>query len=487
MSFTINENLYTSTFEKTKKGFQHSKGNHLKLFPFGSDMKHYSVSTNELKAFHGTAGKFCRNCLHLAEPPLIPNSLLTKSIVSEVDSEHKATLIRIIEELLLDEDKNLILFNYQILPYLTAKNKNPKLDSLEEFISALLVDQEIKKILSENFTLIESTNVFYRLVLDYFKSVVIKNDSFEEDNSYYAGEIVVEIRRLFKTDLKSLIINKPMFTTNIASLIKFYYFIYIKRLSSSITPLFDDQKGVSPFFFTLEWEKVSKSRIAVENGWKRLENLVDPIFAHANCLELINTINFPQKDGLPDKLIYSDIFDMITGISEEAEKDFTIAIQTLIKRYQTAINGVNWSEFEQNYLAPDGNNYKQFHSLSLIYKLFSMIRYQFETVPTRRPPYTSFSRWFKEFVKFNYVKSRGTLGATLKIDKELLLLFTELSIMSNPGEKLLISHLWLELEKRDILFDNTSKKEIVLFFEKINILEKKSDSGDAQYVKRLYK
>ena len=40
-----------------------------------------------------------------------------------------------------------------------------------------------------------------------------------------------------------------------------------------------------------------------------------------------------------------------------------------------------------------------------------------------------------------------------------------------------------EFEKRGLLFDRESKKKIIELFERMNLLEKRSDSGDAQYVK----
>lgn len=38
---------------------------------------------------------------------------------------------------------------------------------------------------------------------------------------------------------------------------------------------------------------------------------------------------------------------------------------------------------------------------------------------------------------------------------------------------------------RGIFLDNTSKEYLQDFFTKLNLIDKKSDSGDAQYVKRI--
>jgi DNA phosphorothioation-dependent restriction protein DptG len=174
-------------------------------------------------------------------------------------------------------------------------------------------------------------------------------------------------------------------------------------------------------------------------------------------------------------------------MDEESEKGFTFSINKLITRYKDGLKDINWDEFEKKYETPTGENYLRYHSLSLIERLYQMVKFQFENSPGRNTAYRSFSAWFKEFGRWNYHKLRGSLGGTLKIDKETLLLFTELSILSTSKDKILTSQLWLELERRGILLDKLSKREVIQFFEKINILEKKSDSGDAQYITRLYK
>ena len=45
--------------------------------------------------------------------------------------------------------------------------------------------------------------------------------------------------------------------------------------------------------------------------------------------------------------------------------------------------------------------------------------------------------------------------------------------------------LFKEYEKRGIYLDGTSKEYLQEFFTKLNLIDKKSDSGDAQYVKRI--
>ena len=48
-----------------------------------------------------------------------------------------------------------------------------------------------------------------------------------------------------------------------------------------------------------------------------------------------------------------------------------------------------------------------------------------------------------------------------------------------------LNDVFSEFECRGVFLDNHSKDEVMRYYEKLNLIEKKSDSGDAQYVKRI--
>ena len=64
-----------------------------------------------------------------------------------------------------------------------------------------------------------------------------------------------------------------------------------------------------------------------------------------------------------------------------------------------------------------------------------------------------------------------------------IILITKICI-NNKG-RMKLNKLFDEFELRGIFFDRNSKAKIVLLYEKLNLLEKKSDSGDAQYVRSV--
>lgn len=63
-------------------------------------------------------------------------------------------------------------------------------------------------------------------------------------------------------------------------------------------------------------------------------------------------------------------------------------------------------------------------------------------------------------------------------------MFTKIILAENNG-KIKLSMLFDKFEDRGLVFDRESKRKITELFEKMNYLEKRSDSGDAQYVKSV--
>ncbi len=81
-----------------------------------------------------------------------------------------------------------------------------------------------------------------------------------------------------------------------------------------------------------------------------------------------------------------------------------------------------------------------------------------------------------------FLKNRGSIGAVFNMSHEMLLLLTAVCVKE---ERMPLNRLFEEFSKRGVAFDRHSKKMIIELFDSHNILDKKSDSGDAQYVKRI--
>lgn len=490
MGFIINENKYKSSFINAK-GFTHNKGSIIKLFPFATDTKNLTDSIADFNSFKGVIGQFFRVCRKLSYSKTINKEELLNSVIKSVSTDQIFDLKNLLAELLFDEDNDIMLFDQKVLPHLNSKSPNVKLKNIQLFISNLLIDEEVEQIVNDVFAGHEPQNILYKLILEHLeKASDVEVSLFDRDGTYN-GRIAINIRELFKKDLRHMVTHQAFFIENISILLKYYYFQYIVRLNTQLNLMFTVDNKIPPLFYSLDWEKLSRSRFCLENGWSNLEHSMDDTFVHANCLELLNTIEGNDgcfATGFP--FTYEEIQQTVIAMSEEGKNDLSIKIHRLTEDYIEAIakaerenERFKWSNFVQQD-SEGGESWTEHHPLKLIKRLFELIKYQFKNTG-RNKPYEEYKLWFINFVKHNYIKYRGSLGPTLKIERPLLLLLTELSILSSMSDKVILNKLWMDFEIRGLYLDHESKKEIIKFFEKINMLEKKSDSGDAQYVKSL--
>lgn len=114
-------------------------------------------------------------------------------------------------------------------------------------------------------------------------------------------------------------------------------------------------------------------------------------------------------------------------------------------------------------------------------KLYEIIDYQFIN-GGRKSHYNGYNKKFIDFVQKNFGKFRGMNGYTVSLHDNDIIMFTQIILKENDG-RIRLAKLFEEFELRGLLFDRESKKKIIELYEKMNLLEKRSDSGDAQYVK----
>ncbi|HEY4196989.1 MAG TPA: DNA phosphorothioation-dependent restriction protein DptG, partial [Mucilaginibacter sp.] len=465
MDFKINEIEYAKVFDK--KVFNHTRGRLLKLFPLSSERPDLVDSIPDMESFAGITGEFFRACHDMQYAHTPTNKELLDSVILTVTTDEPTQLKAIITSLLFDANDDVYLFSAQILPHLKLRSNNSKLQVLQEFVANLLIDDEVKALIkcSKGDS---HENILYNLIIEHLNKLSSETVREWDKEGYYHGQLASDIRALFKTDLANLSKLQEFYIANVSQLIKYYYFHYITQQSLRSADLFDQKREIHPLYFTLNWEKLSRSRLALEHGWKKVESNATALFAHANTLELLNMISFNKKFVCAQgPFTYWEIREDVQKMTQDEENDFTASIYKLIRAYRQKIVDVSWESFDEIYEPPQSDIYQQFHSLSLIHQLFSAIKYQFEN-SARSTSYREFGNWYKTFVKSSYFKLRGSLGGSLKIDRDLLLMMTELSIMSQGDgqDKILVSKLWDQLELRGIYLDEKTKQAVITFFGK---------------------
>jgi DNA phosphorothioation-dependent restriction protein DptG len=323
-------------------------------------------------------------------------------------------------------------------------------------------------------------NLFYQLIVDCLPELNNKETS---KNSKQYLNLFKEIKVQFLEDFKFLASNEETFLKHIEDLFKYYYFFYLTQLAQRFNS-FGHSEGTNPIYFSMDWETLSESRLSYQYGWKKLSNDLKGLFSHANTIELLNYITI-NGDSIGD---YLTIKQKWPELSTNEQKQLIEKIKEISKFYTDHIDGLDtgesWEKCEKEIKSFLNRNTKEFKdelSIELV-SFYKRVSYQFDN-SVRKSPKDKYEKWLTSFSIKNFTKTRGRLGLTTVINQEHLLFQTKLCVGNE--EKIRLNELWERLNKRGLTFDETSKAEIIKLFERINLLEKKSDSGDAQYVKSV--
>ncbi|MEK4524759.1 DNA phosphorothioation-dependent restriction protein DptG [Paenibacillus sp. FSL H8-0104] len=379
------------------------------------------------------------------------------------DINQKNEFKQMIKTLFIDENNQLFLFHPLTLYYInTVENENRK---LAEFLYAVLWNGraawEINK--DEHQTDDLMSSLIFK-ALPELKS--------EESQSQKFSALIPEISELFAIDFEWLSTKQDLFTQQFEKLLSYYYFFYVTQLSRRNEALFATyEKSVVPIYFTFEEEeKLSKTRVSYEYGWKNIERSINRMFTHVNFLKMLN-ISVEETGEL---LSYHEIAEMLRSGTYEEISRIEEAIDKVIEQYGEGLSDVKWNQMNLN---PANYDLTVLNKLST---LFQMIDYQFNN-SFRSKPYNEYKMWFTHFCQRTFLKSRGRSGKMLILDTDYLLFFTKVIIKDEP--KIRLKKLFEQFEVRGIIYDRDTQVSIIEYFEKLNLLEKKSDSGDAIYVK----
>lgn len=440
---------------------RHSTGYRFKLFPFVTQPN--SIVIENLDQLIGTF--LCR--IQNKKPIKITVSELVEKLSSETEIEFgKENIFRdTVRQLFFDEDEQLRPLNLQMLSHTTHKELG------EEKIADYLVDVLGDKCKLKNFIdsaelkASDSYNVFEKLVLNNIESKTIENT---DELTYY--RVIDSLKDVFEKDFEYILENQTRVRDYLVSLLEFYFFSYTAQTCMQLDRfVYGDRNQNIPLYFCLEWEKTSQNRKCFTEGWQNLQRSIERMFAHAVVLEILN-----HTDENSKQVDYIELQKIITN-NTEVESHIAKKIYNLTKLYRDAIiDCAQMNDIEKI------ENIDEEIELSLKY-LFDSVIVQFKNSKRLRA-YNSYSKKFEKFCH-KFLKNRGRNGLILSISEENLIFLTKISIKDN--EQMRLKDVFEEFQKRGVFLDNLSKEQVTEYYEKLNLIEKKSDSGDAKYVKRI--
>ena len=189
---------------------------------------------------------------------------------------------------------------------------------------------------------------------------------------------------------------------------------------------------------------------------------MEEFYAHEHVLNIIGLNTFTEDRNL----FYHDIKRIIDEAGPEAEKQFVQSIYSwLAEVYKVK------TSFDVELYSPEKTIDDAFNDL------ISSVKPGISKEINSR-----YQKAYEAIVSKFFRKHGGSLGTLLSLTQEQLLLLVAVSVRN---ERIELKQLWNEFEKRGVWLDHHSKEEVVKVLDKLNYMEKKSDSGDAQYVKSI--
>ncbi|WP_026584146.1 DNA phosphorothioation-dependent restriction protein DptG [Bacillus sp. J33] len=452
----------------TGKG-KHDTGKVIDVLPF------LTKRTKAIRDFNKVLGEYVRKVceLNLDEQALKDREFylseeeneLSELIASNVEFEADDDMydfVRFLDQYLFNQDEinpvHPFLFNYIKVD---KKNKN-EFSKYAQFMSETLVqnNSEIQSIFKNK----SADDILTELILS--KMEALKETSREKLDRKYQPLLNPFIES-YQEDLVYLSKFKDYFLTSFPVLTHYYVFMYACQLIFKFDQFTEaDFEKVQPLYFALEWESISKRRKAADEleGFKYIKESASNLFPHIHTISHLSHsfINNNQEEKY-SFVPYSTLYNKISNQGSEFEAAFLLDLKEWIREYSKWA-GVNIDDYSTT--IPEAFK-----------TLFKCLKEGMSTGVCIK-----YGKNIEDLGANQFLKSRGSLGQTFNMKHDFLLLLTAVSV---KDKRIPLNDLFREFEKRGISFDRYSKKEIISLFDNLNILDKKSDSGDAQYVKPI--
>lgn len=384
--------------------------------------------------------------------------LYIDNIINEVECKHKEDkkyLRELINDYLIDKGGDIKVFHANIFNYLqfTDDKEGVGEKDIAKFLYDVLFlnNDEIKKIFKDT----DNKNMITKLILNKLAGLESQSSDVKYENKLkFITEVATE-------DFNFMIKHKEFFLKNFSNLLAYYYFYYITQFSIKINKKFSNEVDYSKpeeIYYLLDWERASKNRRSDIKGYRYIKEESKNLLININLVEHLNALFNVRGYSLVE------IKKMYDEASDVEKLNYLETIQQWIKEYR------------ENFSLDEIETTLEFESL--ITCLINSLLEKIEQATMSR-----YALSIEEIGKRYFLKRRGSAyGYMLNLTQEMVLLLTAISIKE---EKITLKSLFSEYERRGVYLDQYSKELVIELLAKLNLVDKKSDSGDAQYVKTI--
>lgn len=442
---------------------QHVRGKVQEILPFSSSKR------NLRGIFDSVLGEFVRNICNLKldeAANILQDQKLSDLIVSRIefdDSQAKSDFIRFLKQYLFNGSNinpiHPYLYNYIGI----EQSKKGKFTNFAKFINGVLVcnNKAIENIFSNK----EADDILTEIILTELDALKIRRKT----NKSQYDSLLPTLTKLYQEDLLYLSKHKDYFLTAFPLLTHYYVFMYVCQLIFKFDQYTSaDYEKIEPLYFALDWESIRKRRSVASDpfaSFKSIREKSENLFPHIHTIYQINHNSIHKNEETNRFIPYSKLYLLIKKKGKEYEYKFFTELKEWIKDY----SNMSWINID---------TVKEPNSLPQAFEvLHSCIKKGMSTEVVNR-----YAKHVVDLGAGQFLKARGSLGHLLNMKKDFLLLLTAVSVKE---KRIPLNKLFYQFENRGIIFDAQSKKEVIALLDNLNILDKKSDSGDAQYVKPI--
>lgn len=279
------------------------------------------------------------------------------------------------------------------------------------------------------------------------------------------------IRKTFAEDLKWMLEQDEAVKVKYFHLLLHFYVCY--SVTQSIVNLTPKRSGIlsepAPFYFILNSEKASVNHDAVVRGWSYQipKPTLDKIYGKSQALDILNSVLGGEVG------FYDSIFKYLKETPFEENRE---SCNELLNLYQDEKRAALDHRSSDRHILNsfgrieiDVQSYEDF--VDTLYSLCKGLQSQSYISRMRKKVIDLLSVRFLQLRRGNFV---------LVLDNEML---TFLIALFTKSKKTKLEEMYRKFNSYGIFFNRGSRLAIEDYLLKLNLLDRKSDSGEAQYVK----
>jgi len=275
------------------------------------------------------------------------------------------------------------------------------------------------------------------------------------------------IKKSFEEDLKWMLKQEESVKVKYLHLFLHFYCCYaiMQTIVMLNSKKHDKPSSPAPFYYILNSEKASVNHEAVIRGWSHQipKNSLDKLYGKSQALDILNSV-LGGNVGF-----YSDVIEKLNETNFEENRDLCNELLKLYQDEKYKVISRRISEvdsFEKREI--DVNSYDEF--ISTLEMLCTGLQSKSYISRMRKKVIDVMSVRFLQSRRGNYV---------LVLDNEML---TFLVALFTKSKKTKLEDMYKLFNSYGIHFNRGSRLAIEDYLLKLNLLDRKSDSGEAQYV-----